>query len=64
METSVPKLQTFFIEEIVRKKTGKGETQFFKKKAFLKQRWFKIRETGHPSEFRKILSRKTYSIVM
>ena len=45
METSVPKLQTFFIEEIVRKKTGKGETQFFKKKAFLKQRWFKIRET-------------------
>ena len=36
METSVPKLQTFFVEEIVRKKTGKGETQFFKKEGILK----------------------------
>ena len=37
METSVPKLQTFFVNEIVRKKTRKGETQFFKKEGIRKK---------------------------
>ena len=64
METSVPKLQTFFVNEIVRKKTRKGETQFFKKEGILKKRGVKKRETGRSSELRKILSGKTYSIVM
>ena len=41
METSLPKLQTFFFNEIIRKKTGKGDTIFQKKKAFLKKRGVK-----------------------
>ena len=38
METSVPKLQTFFVAEIARKKRpGKGGPQFLKKEGILKK---------------------------
>ena len=38
METSVPKLQTFFVAEIVRKKRqGKSGPQFLKKEGILKK---------------------------
>ena len=34
-------LQTFFLSEIVRKKTGKRETRFFEKEGILKREGFK-----------------------
>ena len=64
METSVPKLQTFFATKIVRKNHRKRGAQFSKRKAFLRKRGVRKGKRGHPSELRQILSWKTYSVVM
>ena len=66
METSVAKLQTFFVTKIVRKNDQKRERvhNFSKRKTFLRKRGVKKAERRRLSELRKILSRKTYSIMM
>ena len=69
MKTSVPKRQTFSVTEIVRKNDRERGDTIFQKGSILKKEGgggggVNKRETGRPSELRKVLSRKIYSIVM